>query len=81
MSKRSHIDLSGMGLLITSILIVLKLTGVITWGWWAVTSPLWFFPAVAVVACGIIFGILLAMLCIAVPILICVWIGIAIADQ
>lgn len=27
--------------LLTIVFIILKLTGVIAWSWWAVTSPLW----------------------------------------
>lgn len=30
------------------VFLILKLTGVITWSWWAVTSPLWIIPAIVV---------------------------------
>lgn len=26
-------------------LLILKLTGVVSWSWWIITSPFWFFPA------------------------------------
>ena len=38
------------------ILLVLKLTGYITWSWWLVTAPLWLVPA-------LFFGIIAIALC------------------
>lgn len=35
--------------LLTIVFITLKLTGVITWSWWWVLSPLWLAPIVLVV--------------------------------
>ena len=46
------------------ILLVLKLTGYITWSWWLVTSPLWlvpvlFFVIIAIILCLGIVGLIL----------------------
>ena len=46
------------------ILLVLKLTGYITWSWWLVTAPLWLVPAlffviIAIILCLGIVGLLL----------------------
>ena len=53
MSKNNSSSSSGGGIGFTGLLavafIVLKLTGVIDWSWWWVTSPLWL-PIVAVIA-------------------------------
>lgn len=45
--------ISFIGLLLIAF-IVLKLTGVISWSWWLVLSPLWVVPCFIVVA-GFIF--------------------------
>jgi len=37
----------GLGWILFSILLVLKLTGIISWSWWLVTSPLWVTVAAA----------------------------------
>ena len=46
------------------ILLVLKLTGYITWSWWLVTSPLWLVPAlffviIAIILCLGLVGLIL----------------------
>ena len=46
------------------ILLVLKLTGYITWSWWLVTAPLWLVPAlffviIAIILCLGIVGLIL----------------------
>lgn len=43
--------------LIFTILLVLKLAGVITWSWWYVTLPLWICPAMIFVLLGIILSV------------------------
>lgn len=35
--------------LLTIAFVVLKLVGTIDWSWWWVLSPLWVFPAIAVI--------------------------------
>lgn len=60
MNKDDLIGVFG-SLVLTAIFTTLKLTGCISWGWLAVTAPLWFPPAVflflAVVYVGLdIFG-------------------------
>ena len=50
-----HAGLSiGIGGLLFLVFLVLKLTGVIAWSWWWVTSPLWL-PALSV---GLIFALI-----------------------
>jgi len=44
----------GIGMILFIVFLVLKLTGVINWSWWWVTSPLWIPLALG----GIIIGIL-----------------------
>ena len=46
------------------ILLVLKLTGYITWSWWLVTAPLWlvptlFFVIIAIILCLGLVGLIL----------------------
>ena len=46
------------------ILLVLKLTGYITWSWWLVTAPLWLVPAlffviIAIILCLGLVGLIL----------------------
>ena len=46
------------------VLLVLKLTGYITWSWWLVTAPLWLVPAlffviIAIILCLGIVGLIL----------------------
>ena len=41
--------------LLTLVFIVLKLTGVISWSWWWVLSPIWIGLGLAVVICLIFF--------------------------
>ena len=46
------------------ILLVLKLTGYISWSWWLVTAPLWLVPAlffviIAIILCLGIVGLIL----------------------
>ena len=38
------------------VLLVLKLTGCVTWPWWLITAPLWLVPA-------LFFGIMVIILC------------------
>ena len=46
------------------VLLVLKLTGYITWSWWLVTAPLWLVPAlffviIAIILCLGLVGLIL----------------------
>ena len=43
----------GIGMILFIVFLVLKLTNVIDWSWWWVTSPLW----IPFVAAGVILGI------------------------
>lgn len=45
--------------LLTLVFIVLKLTGVISWSWWWVLSPIWIGLGLAVVICLIVFVVYL----------------------
>lgn len=40
--------------LLTLVFIVLKLTGVISWSWWWVLSPIWISLGLAVIICLIV---------------------------
>lgn len=55
MSKNSNVSSGsiGIGTLLFMVFLVLKLTNVIDWSWWWVTSPLWI-PFSIVVLCVII---------------------------
>lgn len=55
MSKNSNVNSDGIGIgtLLFMVFLVLKLTNVIDWSWWWVTSPLWI-PFSIVVLCMII---------------------------
>ena len=44
----------GIGLILFIVFLVLKLTGVINWSWWWVTSPLWIPLVLVVTVLGII---------------------------
>ncbi|GGB82747.1 hypothetical protein GCM10007424_23480 [Flavobacterium suaedae] len=60
MSKAtSVVSIDFLGLL-TIVFIILKLTNVINWSWWWVTSPLWL-PIAGVLVAGII-GFLIALI-------------------
>lgn len=62
MSER---DDSGAGvvlLLLTLIFVMLKLTGVIAWSWWAVFIPLWILPAFALACVAMVIAIVLMVL-------------------
>ncbi len=43
----------GIGMILFIVFLVLKLTGIIDWSWWWVTSPLWIPFAAAAVILGI----------------------------
>ena len=44
----------GIGMVLFIVFLVLKLTNVIDWSWWWVTSPLWIPFVAAVVVLGIV---------------------------
>lgn len=49
----------GFGTVLFIVFLVLKLTGVVTWSWWWVFSPLWI-PAVVITVCLVLAGVLKA---------------------
>jgi hypothetical protein len=53
MAKENTSSGMGIGMVLFIVFLVLKLTGVINWSWWWVTSPLWIPLALG----GIIIGI------------------------
>ena len=53
MAKENTSSGMGIGMILFIVFLVLKLTGVIDWSWWWVTSPLWIPLALG----GIIIGI------------------------
>jgi hypothetical protein len=53
MAKENTSSGMGIGMILFIVFLVLKLTGVINWSWWWVTSPLWIPLALG----GIIIGI------------------------
>jgi hypothetical protein len=54
MAKENTSSGMGIGMILFIVFLVLKLTDVINWSWWWVTSPLWIPLALG----GIIIGIL-----------------------
>jgi hypothetical protein len=54
MAKENTSRGMGIGMILFIVFLVLKLTGVINWSWWWVTSPLWIPLALG----GIIIGII-----------------------
>ena len=51
----------GIGMILFIVFLVLKLTNVIDWSWWWVTSPLWIPFMAAVVILGIV-GLIAAII-------------------
>lgn len=49
----------GFAGLLTIVFIVLKLTGVITWSWWWVLSPIWISAIIAIVVFVIALGFII----------------------
>ncbi|QFG10066.1 hypothetical protein SEA_IDENTITYCRISIS_47 [Mycobacterium phage IdentityCrisis] len=49
----------GFGTVLFIVFLVLKLTGVVTWSWWWVFSPLWI-PGVVIAVCLVLAGVLKA---------------------
>lgn len=60
--RKSNRSFRGVGItgLLFIVSLVLKLTGVIAWSWWWVTSPLWI-PLIIVVVLMTIIGIIAAI--------------------
>jgi hypothetical protein len=54
MAKENTSSGMGIGMILFIVFLVLKLTGVINWSWWWVTSPLWIPLAAAAVIIGIL---------------------------
>jgi hypothetical protein len=54
MAKENTSSGMGIGMILFIVFLVLKLTGVINWSWWWVTSPLWIPFVAAVVILGIV---------------------------
>ena len=64
MSENNTYDQLSLLLALFIVLIVLKLTGYITWSWWLVTAPLWLVPAlffviIAIILCLGLVGLIL----------------------
>ena len=64
MSENNTYDQLSLLLALFIVLLVLKLTGYITWSWWLVTSPLWLVPAlffviIAIILCLGLVGLIL----------------------
>ena len=62
MSNNNTTQSGGVGIsgVLFIVFLVLKLTGVIAWSWWCVTSPLWI-PVLLVIIVAVIAGILSAL--------------------
>lgn len=54
MAKENTSSGMGIGMILFIVFLVLKLTGVINWSWWWVTSPLWIPFAAAIAIVGIV---------------------------
>lgn len=54
MEKQNTSSGMGIGMILFIVFLVLKLTGVIDWSYWWVTSPLWIPLAAAAVIIGIV---------------------------
>ena len=54
MAKENTTDGAGIGVILFTVFLVLKLTGTIDWSWWWVTSPLWIPFVAAVIILGVI---------------------------
>jgi membrane protein YdbS with pleckstrin-like domain len=54
MEKQNTSSGMGIGMILFIVFLVLKLTDVINWSWWWVTSPLWIPLAAAAVIIGIL---------------------------
>ena len=54
MAKENTSSGMGIGMILFIVFLVLKLTDVINWSWWWVTSPLWIPLAAAAVIIGIL---------------------------
>ena len=54
MAKENASSGMGIGMILFIVFLVLKLTDVINWSWWWVTSPLWIPLAAAAVIIGIL---------------------------
>ena len=64
MGENNTYDQLSLLLALFIVLLVLKLTGYITWSWWLVTSPLWLVPAlffviIAIILCLGLVGLIL----------------------
>ena len=61
MANESRSNGIGIGMILFIVFLVLKLTNVIDWSWWWVTSPLWIPFVAAVVILGIV-GLIAAII-------------------
>ena len=64
MSENNTSDQISLLIALFIVLLVLKLTGYITWSWWLVTAPLWLVPAlffviIAIIICLGLVGLIL----------------------
>ena len=56
-SSSSSTGVIGFAGLLTVLFVGLKLTGVIAWSWWWITSPLWISFLLVIAILALIFGI------------------------
>ena len=61
MSKTENSVSIGISEVLTVVFVVLKLTGVISWSWWWVLSPIWISVAIFLIALFIIFIVALVV--------------------
>lgn len=64
MSENNTSDQISLLIALFIVLLVLKLTGYISWSWWLVTAPLWLIPAlffviIAIIICLGLVGLIL----------------------
>ena len=64
MSENNTSDQISLLIALFIVLLVLKLTGYISWSWWLVTAPLWLVPAlffviIAIIICLGLVGLIL----------------------
>lgn len=64
MSENNTSDQISLLIALFIVLLVLKLTGYISWSWWLVTAPLWLVPAlffviIAIILCLGLVGLIL----------------------
>lgn len=57
-------------LVVFTVLLVLKLAGVVEWSWWIITAPLWVWPAIPLVFLAFMACVAVAVVLIVTPFII-----------